>query len=469
MNDLSKIFREGSKVVISPDKMRAWVRLPKPAPGVRYTPEAITQWLPQNGVVYGADPELIRKAAASGEYDELLEVARGKAPVAASGGDYTLKIEKKPFTGLNSSSDGSLVYDDFSFLQEVPAGQVLAEITPPAPAEDGMTVTGEAVPPREGATGRMLEGSGFQVTDNGRCYRAPTLSHVSIVADKLVVTPLSKVDTIPVDDGMEYEFEGNVVVEGDVPAGARFSASGSVFVKGRCVACSIKAGNNVLLSGGMFSGGEYGRVEAGGNVWGLFFESCTILAGGDICSNYLNGCEAEAGGRANILGGRAAIESSTLTATNGVVTGTIGSPNGSEAMVRCGADQELLDRYNSMGAKIDRLNTDIQALQQNITAHERVNRMKPDKGKGDAAYKEMVARRDQSLSVQGILTAERTRTKRAIDQFSTVSIIARRAVLPGAVIYIDTRRYNVDMNLSGTKFRRNGEVIELLEIGASGR
>ncbi|MDL2327106.1 FapA family protein [Ruminococcaceae bacterium OttesenSCG-928-A11] len=467
MSDLTGVFNNGSKVVVSPDKMRAWVMLSKPA-GAGYTAEAITAWLPEHGVVYGVDPALVRKAADTDRWDELIEVARGKAPVAASGGDYTLKIDKKPFTGLRAAGDGSLIYDDFSFLQEVEAHTVLAEIIPPVAAEAGMTVTGEAVPAREGSPGRVLEGSGFVVADEGRTYRAPSLSHVYLVNDKLVVTPLSKVKSLSEADG-ELAFMGNVLVEGDVTAGAKFSASGSIFVAGRAVSCTIKAGNNVLLAGGMRSDGAFGTVEAAENVWGLFFESCNITAGGDLCANHLTGCEATCGGRANILGGRASIESTNLTATGGVVAGVLGSPSGSEVVIRCGLGQDFLDRTATVAKKIDKLGIDIQALQQNITAHERVNKMKADKGRNDPAYKEMVAKRNQSLSVLNIMNNERTRLKRTADSFAGLAVIARDTAYAGVNLFIDARRFELKTTMKRTKFRRNGEVIEAIEIGASGR
>lgn len=458
MSDLSNIFTNGCKVVVSPDKMRAWISLVKPAKGVQYTAQAVAEWLPENGVVYGADDGMIRKALASGEYDELLEVARGKAPVAANGGDYTLLVEKKPFTGLKASGDGALIYDDLSFLQEAEAGQRLAEVIPPTPAEDGMTVTGASVPAREGTPGRELTGSGFAVSEDGRYYTAPVLSHVSFVNDQLMVTPLAKLAGLSAEDG-PFTFDGNVLVEGDVTQGASIDATGSVFVAGRAVSCTIKSGNNVLLCGGMRDQGGFGTVTAKGTVWGLFFDSANITTKGDIYANHLVGCEVHVNGRASILGGRALVGSTNLYAQNGVVAGTLGDGRG-ETVVAAGMDKELIDRYNAVVTRTDRLGVDIQSIQQNITTHERVNRMKPDKGKGDAAYREMVQKRDQSLSVYNILTAERTRLKRTIDQFSVVSIIAREVANAGVTIVIDTRSMKITSAMPRTKFRRNQETIE---------
>jgi len=461
MSDLSAIFGEGAKVVISPDKMRAWVSLPPPAKGVRYTEAAIAEWLPQHGVVYGADDGMIHKAVTAGRYDDLLEVARGKQPVAAQGGDYVLKVEKHPFTGLRAGADGGLIYEDLSFLQEVQAGQVLAEIVPGAPAEDGMTVTGEPVSPREGGAGRTLQGSGFVLSEDGRSAIAPVLGHVNIVNEQLIVTPLTKLERLTAEDG-EVHCEGNVLVEGDILAGSKLSATGSIFVAGRAVAATFKAGNNLLLCNGLRAGEGFGSLEAKENVWGLCFESCAIKAGGDICANTLTGCEVTAGGRASILGGRSMISSTTLRAKGGVVTGHLGTERQDVTTILAGLDRETMDRYEALNKRIERMTLDIQATMQNIAAHERVNSRKEDKGRNDPAYKEMVKKRDQSLSVLNIITNERTRLKRTIDSFSSVSVVVRDVAFPGVTISIDTRTLNIMEPLRRVKFTRNQETIEFV-------
>lgn len=460
MSDLSNVFREGCKVVISPDKMRAWITLVPPAAGVRYTAAAIAEWLPQKGVMFGASEEMIRAAVESGRYDDLLEVARGRQPVDGVGGSYTLKIDKRPFTGLRGNSDGSLLYDDLSFLQEVPAGQVLADVVLPVEAKPGTTVTGETVPPRQSSPGQVLQGSGFQLSGDGLHYVAPGLSHVGMVGEQLVVTPLTKLPALSAEAG-EVHIEGNLLVEGDVTAGVAVKASGSVFVAGRAVSASFEAGNNVLLCQGLRSEAGFGTVKAGGSVWGQFFESANITAGADVCANHLAGCEVNAGGRAIIVGGRGSITRTTLVAKGGVVAGSLGEG----AVINCGLDKDVMDRYEAMAKREERLAVDLQTLQQHITAHERVNRAKADKGRCDAAYKEMVQKLNQQLSVLKILEGERSRLKRTIDQASAVAVVVRDTAMPGVSITIDSRTLTLQNTLRRTRFRRAGDMIEAQEVG----
>ena len=196
--DLSAL---GAKVSISPDKMRAWVILPRPPKGAGYMAGALSAWLPAQGVTHGISAEMVSAAVNSEKYNELLEVARGTAPVEPVGSGYTLCIDKKPFTGLPGNSDGSLYYDDMSFLQEAKPGEVLAELIPGTPGKDGMDVTGTPVPPRKTAEDTELKGSGFALRDDGFAFIAPELSHVAVVNGQLVVTPLRKMNGVSPEDG----------------------------------------------------------------------------------------------------------------------------------------------------------------------------------------------------------------------------------------------------------------------------
>ncbi len=460
MGDLTQIFTEGSKVVISPDEMRAWIILAPPPKGVSYTVAAVKEWLPQHGVVYGVSDDMIAAAINGGKTFEMLEVARGAEPQDPESGSYTMKVDIKPFTGLRANADGSLIYDDLSFLQEVAEGEVLAEVIPAKPGAPGTSVKGEPVPAKEPVDGMTLQGSGFVLSEDGSRYIAPVRSHLNMVSNELVATPCLRVESVTAEDG-PLHFEGNVVVEGDVHAGAHIEADGSVFVGGRAEWATIKAGRNILLGEGMRSTGEIGLVEAKDNVWGKVFESTNIRAGGDLCANQILGCEARVEGRARILGGRGTIANTALYAKAGVVCQQLGDESRSRTEISVGMGSDLIERFEGVQKRMVKLTQDIQNLLQSIAAYEKINRQKPDKGKNTPEYRQMVAKKEQAMSVLNILEAERIRTKRTIDGFSAVTVLAKGRVFQGVVVNIDTRSYEVDKTMTGVKFKRDGDVIEL--------
>ncbi len=458
MGDMSQIFAEGSKVVISPDEMRAWVILAPPPKGVKYTVEAVKEWLPQHGVVYGVQDAMIQKALDSGKTFEMLEVARGSEPEDPEGGSFTMQVEVKPFTGLRANSDGSLIFDDLTFLQEVAEGQVLANVVAEKPGVPGRSVKGEDVPPKEPKDGTVLKGSGFEMSADGMQYIAPVRSHLNMVNNELVLTPVLHLSSLSAEDG-PAEFEGNVVIEGDVHAGGTVNAGGSVFVGGRCEHATIKAGRNVLLGGGMRCSGEIGQVEAKENVWGQVFESVNIKAGGDVCANHLLGCDVKAEGRVRVAGGRGMVCNSSVYAKGGLVCQQLGDHSGSTE-VSVGMGPDLIERFEGVQKRLVKLTQDIQNYLQNIATYEKLNRQKPDKGKNAPEYRDMVAKKDQAMSVLNILEAERARLKRTVDSFSAVNVVVRGKVFPGVVVRIDTRAYEVNRPMEKVKFKRDGDLVE---------
>ncbi len=457
-----QLFANGARVSISPDDMRAWVILPPPPAGMAYTAAALAAWLPTQGVVFGVQPAMLAAAAASRKYDELLEVARGEYPVEPQGAGYKLLIDPKPFTGLNGNADGSLFYDDFSFLQEARPGDVLAELTPPVPGRAGTDVRGHTVPPRKSeAEDDELPGTGFTVSADGAKLLAPVLSHVGMANGQLVVTPLKKRGSVGPEDGI-VEVDGNLFVEGNVTAGSTIKATGSVFVTGKCETADIEAGRNVLLAGGMRSGGGFGEVNAGGSVWGACFEHCTINAGGDICANYLRGCEATAGGRSLILGGSAQVAASSLYAKNGIVAGTLGFAPNDGTLVQAGIRADVFAQQDTLSRNIQRIAVDIEALNKNISAFERIHKFHPEKLQNNPAYTAMLEKRVQAVGSLAELNEENKRTKRMIDQGAFTAIIARERVFAGVEVMIDMRSLAVPRDLPRTKFRRAGQMIETL-------
>lgn len=459
MNKENHIFSEGSRVVISPDEMRAWITLTPPKKGVRYTAEAVAAWLPQQGVVYGADAALIRTAVASQKYDELLEVARGDRAIDGGGGGYKIHTDAKPFTGLSSHMDGALHYDDLSFLQEAQEGEILAEIFPLEEGVPGKTVTGEVVKPREGNKMRPLEGEGYDITDDGRYFRAPSLSHVSLANNRLVVTPLLKIEELHPEQG-PLSFEGNVFVDGNIYPGSTIHATGSIFVTGGAASANLKAGRHLFLSKGMRSHGGIATLEAEENIWGMAFESADITAGGNLSSNHLIGCDARVEGHVSVIGGLGQIANTSLYAKGGVLAQTIGSRQKDQTTIRVGMEAELIERNRAVQSRLDKLGVDVQAVQQNINAHEQINRFKEGKGRDNPQYQDMVTKRDQLLATFDLLTTERTRLKRIIDQHSGVSIIVREVIYPGTTISIDTYHRDITEPMHRCKFVRDHDYIE---------
>ncbi len=462
MENLAQMFGEGSKVVISPDEMRAWVMLPKPQKDCPYTEEGLRAWLLENGVTHGLRDDMIKKALLERKSDELMEVARGTDAQEGTDGYLQMHVKEKENASVRTGSDGGLILDDLSFLHEVPAGKVLAEVMPAIPGTPGYSVNGHELPTRHSVKeADALEGSGFEKSDDGLRYSAPVRSHVRFVNGTLVLTPVTVTGDICADDG-PLSVEGNLVVEGDILAGSVLAATGSVYVSGKSQEATIDAGRNILLCGGMHSMRARGTLTAKENIWGQLFEQASLHAGSDVCATVLRGCEVTSGGQVRVLGKQGQISGCEVYATSGVVCQTLGGDGDNRTEIHVGMKKSLLSRNTQINQSIEKRNQDVQQILQNMATIEKLNRQKPTKGKDLPEYLEMVQKKDATLKVLRMLEQERQNLKRKMDALSAAGVVARVRVHPGVLISIDTREYHVDRKLGKVRFKRDGEYIELI-------
>ncbi len=461
MDNLAQMFAPESKVVISPDEMRAWVMLPPPKKECPYTEEGLRAWLLQNGVTFGIREDMIKTALRERKNGELMEVARGQEAKEGSHGRLEFRIEQQENAGLRTGVDGAVVLDDLSFLQELPAGTVLADIVPATPGISGCSVNGKELLPRNTVhEAKPLDGDGFEKSEDGQHYVVPTQSHIRFVDGNVQLTPVMHVETICAEDG-SLEFEGDVVVDKDVQAGSVIKAAGSVFVAGRCREATIEAKRSILLCGGMHALHARGALNAKENIWGLHFEQTDLKAGRDIFASHLRGCEAAAQGQVRVLGKQGLVVGCEIHAREGFVCQTLGS-EGDKSEIYVGIEKNLLNRSLQVAQNIEKRTQEVQSLLQNLSTIERLNRQRPNGGKDLPEYQEMLKKKTASLQVLKMLEQERQNLKRKMDGLSASGVVVRDRVFPGVLISIDTREYMVDKKMGKVRFKRDGEYIELL-------
>ncbi len=459
MEDLAKMFQKGSKVVISPDEMRAWVMLPKPQKNCPYTLEGLREWLLQNGVTVGIRDDMLKTALQEREDDKLLEVARGIEVQEGKDGHLTFHIQQKVNASVRTASDGGLILDDLSFLHEVKAGAVIADIVPPVLGVPGRSVNGKELPSKHVVSeSAELLGYGFQKSEDGLHYIAPVQSHIRFVDKSVQLTPVLYASGLCAEDG-PLHFEGDIVIDGDVLTGSVIKAGQSVYVSGRCQDATIEAERNIVLCGGLSSLKSRGALSAKESILGLFFEQASLKAGRDVCASHLRGCEVTAGGHVRILGKQGLCASSAVRAKEGFVCQNLGGEGNSQTEVHVGLEKQLIQRGLQVSQNIEKRTQEVQQISQNISTFERLNRQKPNGGKDLADYKEMVSKKEGSLRVLNMLEKERQSIKRKMDGLSAAGVIVRDKVYPGVLISIDTREYIVDRKWTKVRFKREGEAI----------
>jgi uncharacterized protein (DUF342 family) len=151
----------------------------------------------------------------------------------------------------------------------------------------------------------------------------------------------------------EIEFEGSVIVEGDVNTGCRIEAGGDVEVRGSVYGGIVEARGNVTVQYGIT---HQARVTAGGNVRAKFVEYSEVKASAHVwASDGIVQSTIVAGGKVEALGRYGAIVGGHVNGRLGVSAREVGSPSGVPTSIVAGVAPDLL-------AKLERLRDEAKAL-----------------------------------------------------------------------------------------------------------
>jgi uncharacterized protein (DUF342 family) len=290
--------RWGVTVEISPDQLTAWLEV-----DATYSPEPIDenklrQSLRQAGLIEGIDESVLQKALTQGYLERTL-VALGTPPQHGQDGwiDYLVEEAEQ---GPQMREDGTVDYLHLNLVVTVSVGAPLIRRYNATRGIPGFTVTGEPIPARNGAEKRFSPGAGvgpssddanlFVAERPGRPVRTPT----SIRIDDTIT-----LDEVNVRTG-HIDFDGTVVVKGNVNSGLRIRASGDIVVLGTVEDCVLEAGGNLHLRGSVFGGGNT-RLQARGDIFARYLQQAHLQAQGSLTvEEGLIHCQTQVWGRVRI-------------------------------------------------------------------------------------------------------------------------------------------------------------------------
>jgi len=154
---------------------------------------------------------------------------------------------------------------------------------------------------------------------------------------------LEVVEVFSVDSDVDFStgninFNGTVLVNGDIKEGFEVKAAGDIVVKGNVESARIEAGRDVIIRGGVISKGK-GLVSAGRNISADYVQNARIEAQGTITlgnfavNSYL--CTSQ---KLIMKTKRGAVIGGEVYAQKGLDVRTLGSDAGIKTFVEAGTD-----------------------------------------------------------------------------------------------------------------------------------
>lgn len=352
---------------ITSDEMSATITASSPGPsGAEISAENIKQKLRIQGVVAGIDEEKINAFVDNPVYNIPYEVAAAIKPQDGHDAyiDYKFETDSTKLR-LEESKTGQIDFKQLNMIQNVVAGQPLAQKILPQQGKGGKTVLGRYLEAKNGKDIPIPLGQNVTLAEDGCTILAACNGEVLLQGNKISVEPVREEKGVNIKTG-HIDFMGTVIVRGNVEDGFNIKADGNVEIFGSVGSCRIEAGGDIIISQG-FVGRHIGEVITKKTVWAHHVENAKIKAEYVIVNDSIINSEVQASKKIVLRGKRAQISGGHLIATEEITAKTMGNSSGVETILEAGTDPKSKNRLIELQTSQKQLVTELEEVEKEIS------------------------------------------------------------------------------------------------------
>lgn len=448
---------------VSSNGMRAVLEVTLHSLNQKVTPEEILAFLEKNKICYGILEEEIREYCRQANFSQSLVCAVGKQVLDENDGRIEYHFETDKVLRPIQRKDGSLDYRELGLVKNISKGDSLCALIMPKPGSDGMDVYGKVVPYRKGTVPALPVGVNTQPSEDGQTLISTVDGTIEILPNAINVNEIFIVKGDVGRDSGNVSAKCSVLIQGDVKSGFSVSAGGDITVRGIVEHANLEAGGNIVISQGMNGGGR-GRLKAGGNISGKFFENAILDAQHEIYASIIMSSSVRAGGSLILNKDIATLAGGECTVGCGVYAKNIGNPSGSVTKVRI-ESRELNSLLTETSKKLknpevllhelDNARREMREFEDQFERlHEQFLQQHPE---DDGSQFEQVNKAAEKKRIQFSkkieeLEEQHQLSEASLNSFLSFSIIAKGMAYPGTKIEIAGYTYNVVKETSCAKF-----------------
>ncbi|MFH1562258.1 MAG: FapA family protein [Nitrospirota bacterium] len=215
----SKILTNGQEQLalleFNEDRTAAYLTVSVPVDGKTINSDEIISSLKNEGIL-GIDRDIIQLTIKNNQFNSKILIASGILPIKGESA-YLL---------YQFGTEEACLVDEGPAIEIIP-GQILTVKVPPKYGIPGTTVTGETIIPQKGNDIEIIPGKNTAISPDGLKVYATNFGNVIWTENKVEI---EKVLEIPEDVDKDIDFEGNIVIAGDVQDGFKVKATGNIHV-----------------------------------------------------------------------------------------------------------------------------------------------------------------------------------------------------------------------------------------------
>ena len=449
-----------SYVRITEDKSEAWLYLCAPEDGVQYDKSEIMRYLQLNGVIAGINESHVAAMCKKQIYEREVKIASSEKGDPGSEGRFEFFFNtEKPKPEIRK--DGTVDYRSMSLVQNVEEGQLLAIYHPAVQGTSGRDVTGAFEKANVYKELRPLTGKGISNAEDPYKYYATKSGKIEYDGEN----KLSIVEVYEVQGGCDYasnalvDFNGDVIIHGNVEAGVTIRAGKSLTVEGVVESANITAGGDVCLKRGMQGAGK-GTIVAGGDIFTEFIEYASVKAGGSVQSNVILNSRVSADDQVILTGKKGLIAGGSVHAMLGVSCQTVGNQSEIKTGIHVGVLPETMEKRIAINEEYSKLN---QELDEVVAGMAKILRVRQQTGElSEQLQKHLSVLKERKDEVYAKCMAVK---KRADDIENTVlksreaKIRVSGSIFKGTIISIDDHQLIVNRDTSFMEYSSQNGII----------
>ena len=374
---------DNMQIEVSGDKMSAYVTIYLSDEKIDI--ELLERRLRARGIIKGIDEDMFNILSKDIEYNAPYLIASG---TPAQDGEpavveYLFRTERDMIPEMDK--DGNVNYHKLNVVASVKKDQLLSKLKQATKGSEGYNIYGDILPPRVAKLVKLKYGKNIRINEEKTELYADIDGLVKIFEGRVVVNNIYDVPNNVGNSTGDIDFDGSVIVHGNIITGFSVKAKGDVEVIGVVEGATIISGGNIILHKGIQGMGK-SHIEASGYIKAKYIENAKVLSGGDIHSEAVLHSSVTCKGSLVVEGKKGMISGGTIRAGEFIKTKILGSHMGTVTVVEVGIDPIMLQKFSEAKKDIPKMNGELVKLEQIIQL---LNKKKEQDGNLDEKKQEM--------------------------------------------------------------------------------
>ncbi len=443
------------------------------ATGVFYAPSSkgklmsrqdIVNTLIHAGIKFGVVEANIDSFLSNRVYCEEMVLAEALLPVQGKSATITYNFKTEGTGKPKINEDGSVDFHQLDMINKVNANDVLATLEPVDYGKSGLDIFGNVIKPAKVIAKILRHGGNIHLSEDKTIMYSDVSGHVTLIEDRVFVSNTYEVPAdVSVASG-DIDYDGNVLVRGNVVTGFTVRAKGDIIVNGVVEGGTLIAEGQIILKRGIQGMGK-GKLISNGNITARFIENCEVISGGDITTDAIMHSHVTAKGELLVTGKKSMITGGEVKAGKSITAKTIGSSMGTQTVVCIGLDDNIVKEQKDLEKEIEDMKNEQMKLAQIFSLCKK--RMESGIELSVEQKKQLVMAKHEFAKMQESVGKKESRCaalKAEIESFQGGRIKFTGNVYPGVKIIIASASMYVKDEISHGQFVRDRADIRIMAI-----